>query len=49
MYFKGSDGALLVYAADDPKSLSELKFYHEQLGLQAPHCRVYLVATKCDL
>jgi GTPase SAR1 family protein len=49
MYFKGSDGALLVYAADDPQSLSELAYYHEQLALHAPLCRVYLVATKCDL
>lgn len=49
MYFKETDAALLIYAVDDQYSLSELAYYQEQLALHAPLCRVYLVATKCDL
>lgn len=49
MYFKETDAALLIYAADDQNSLSELIYYQEQLALHAPICRLYLIATKCDL
>ena len=49
MYFKGSDAALLIYAVDNPSSLTELSYYQEQLNNHAPNCKIFLIATKCDL
>ena len=49
-FFRGSDGIVLCYALDDPRSFRCVDKWMEQIGrLAPPDAQVLLVATKADL
>ena len=49
-YFNSSDGFLIVYDITDKNALEKLKFWYEQIQLNAPkNIKYVLVGNKCDL
>ena len=49
-YYNSSDGFLIVYDITDKNALEKLKFWYEQIQLNAPkNIKYVLVGNKCDL